>query len=304
MQIGVIGLGKMGSRMAKKLSREKHEVVVWNRSPEPAQNVTQDAPSIIVASNIKDLVHKIKTPRVIWLMLPAGKPTATLLQEVSALVEQGDIIVDGSNAHYKDTEKRYQELSTKNIKFLGIGVSGGIVAETEGYPIMVGGNRSAYDYITPLLDSLSRPHGGHEYFGEGGAGHFVKMIHNGIEYGIMQSLAEGYEVLKTAPYSFDMLKVSQLWQKGTLVSGFMLDRAVDVFKSNLSLSGVSGAIGYSGEADWMVEQAQEQGVMVEIIEHALEYRKRSHTDDKIQQSFTAKMVNAFRNAFGGHSVKK
>ncbi len=318
MKIGFVGLGKMGSRMASKLIAEGHELVVWNRSFDAVKNLKSKISNLKSTSqnlksaiSIEDLVQSLEKPRVVWLMLPAhsagsgqaGNPTEEILKEVLKYVEKEDIIIDGGNSNFKDTERRYKELRIKRIRFLGIGVSGGIIAEKAGYPIMVGGDKTAYQYIMPILESLSVPAGGHEYFGEGGAGHFVKMIHNGIEYGIMQSLGEGFEVLEKAPYKFDLLSVAKLWQKGTLVSGFMLDRVVESLTKDPKLSNISGFIESSGEADWTVDQAKEEKVKVEIIERSLEYRKRSRVDQKIQNSFTAKMINALRNAFGGHSIK-
>jgi 6-phosphogluconate dehydrogenase len=169
---------------------------------------------------------------------------------------------------------------------------------------MVGGSRKAYEKIIPILKSLSKPAGGYDYFGQGGAGHFVKMVHNGIEYGTMQSLGEGFEVLQKSSYKFNLLSVAKLWQKGTLVSGFMLDRAVDALSQNPGLKGILGSIEESGEARWTVEEARKEGVDVEIIERSLEYRRRSQIDKKIQNSFTAKMVAALRNAFGGHPIRQ
>lgn len=320
MILGFIGLGKMGSRMASKLLADGHELVVWNRSSAPIQELKfriQNSKlkikiqNLKVANSIQDLISELPSPRVIWLMVPAhstgsgqaGNPTEEILREVLKYVEKEDIVIDGGNAHFKDTERRYQNFRKKEIRFLGIGVSGGIIAAKTGYPMMVGGDKSAYEYVNPILDSLAKPSGGHDYFGEGGAGHFIKMIHNGIEYGIMQSLGEGFEVLEKAPYEFDLLKVAKLWQKGTLVSGFMLERVVEALSKNPSLSNVSGFIESSGEADWTVDQAKEENVPVEIIERSLDYRKRSRSDPKIQNSFTAKMISALRNAFGGHPVR-
>ena len=237
-------------------------------------------------------------------MLPAGETTQNILDEVSGYLEKGDIVIDGGNSNYKDTQRRFEKLSEDGLLFLGIGVSGGIISAKEGYPIMVGGSREAYEHIIPILDSLSKPHGGYEYFGEGGAGHFVKMIHNGIEYGIMQSLGEGFEVLEKAPYSFDLLSVVRLWQKGTLVSGFMLDRAEEVLEKDGKLESIDGVIAESGEARWTVDQASEEGVRVEIIERSLDFRRRSQSDRSVSSSFTAKMVAALRNAFGGHPVRQ
>ncbi len=311
MQIGFIGLGKMGSRMVEKLLKEGHEVTVWNRSEQPIQKLkAKNAKLKTTVQNLKatktiqELVRNLEKPRVIWIMVPAGEATQEILDGVSKYTEAGDIVIDGGNAYYKDTKRRSEKCKAKNVKYLGIGVSGGMIAAIDGYPLMVGGDKNAYEFVKPILGSLAKPHGGHEYFGTGGAGHFVKMIHNGIEYGIMQSLGEGFGVLEKAPYQFDLLKVAKLWQKGTLVSGFMLDRTVDVLSKPSILSSIEGSISATGEAEWAVEQAKEEGVEVEIIERSLEFRKKSQTDPEIQKSFAAKMVAALRQAFGGHNVKK
>ena len=339
MKIGIIGLGKMGSRIATKLYEEGHEVLVWNRSEEVTQNFIAALKSLSdfdessnasvpaklgirsdlhrtlaktssqrtaprAARTIQELILELPNPRVIWLMLPAGEPTQSILDEVQKLLQKDDIIIDGGNARFQDSEKRYQAFKKIGIEFLGIGVSGGVIAAKSGYPLMVGGSLKAYRYIKPILDSLSKPNGGHQYFGEGGAGHFVKMVHNGIEYGIMQSLGEGFAVLEKSKYSFNLLEVAKLWQKGTLVSGFMLDRAVHGLNQNPNLENMAGPISESGEARWTVEEAKEEDVPVEIIESSLNYRTRSQTDEKIQNSFTAKMINALRSAFGGHEIKK
>jgi 6-phosphogluconate dehydrogenase len=311
MKLGFIGLGKMGSRMAAKLFADKHELVVFNRSPAACESLKNECEltdqggieRLDVAGSSIDVAARLTSPRVIWLMLPAGGPTESVLKTLSDLVEPGDILIDGGNSYFKDTERRYNLLKERKVRFLGIGVSGGIIAGTEGYPLMAGGDRSAYDYIIPILDSLAAPHGGHEYFGTGGSGHFVKMVHNGIEYGIMQSLGEGFEVMEKSPYQLDLLKVARLYQKGTLVSGFMLDRAVEVLTANPGLSGIKGIIAESGEALWTVQQAREENIEVDIIQRSLEYRRRSQSDTKVQNSFAAKFVAALRNAFGGHDIQ-
>jgi 6-phosphogluconate dehydrogenase len=311
MRLGFIGLGKMGRRMAGKLFKDTHDLVVWNRSIDACERLLEDCrkfntvlDQISITESLPDLVRKLTRPRIIWLMLPAGEVTESVLGTLSDLVEADDILIDGGNSHYKDTEKRYQRLKERKIRFLGVGVSGGIIAEKQGYPLMTGGDRSAYEYTQPIFVSLAKPNGGFEYFGGGGAGHFVKMVHNGIEYGIMQSLGEGFEVLHKSPYELDLLKVARLYQKGTLVSGFMLDRAVEVFESNPDLDDIIGTITESGEAQWTIQQAREEGVEVDIINRSLEYRKKSQIDKKIQDSFTAKFVAALRNAFGGHEVQR
>lgn len=310
MQIGFIGLGKMGSRMVQKLLEKGHNVVVWNRSKEKISELklhvtnTSLEKNVIFAEDIKDLVSRLTKSRIVWSMVPAGETTQLILDEVLRYLENDDILIDGGNAHYKDTQKRFYACKKKGVKFFGIGVSGGIVAAKNGYPLMVGGDKNTYLEIKPILDSLSLPYGGHEYFGEGGAGHFVKMIHNGIEYGIMQSLGEGFSVLQKGPYPFDLVKIAKLWQRGTLVSGFMLDRAVEALEKDPTLASVNGYIEESGEARWTVEQAREENVEVEIIERSLEYRRRSQVDQEIQKSFTARLIAALRHAFGGHEVKK
>jgi 6-phosphogluconate dehydrogenase len=298
MQIAILGLGRMGSRITQKLHDEGHEVTAWNRTPKQISG-------ILSAASIQDLVSKLPTPRILWLMLPEGEPTQSVLDELSKYLQKGDIVVDGGNAHFKDTEKRFQGFKKIGIEFLGIGVSGGIVAAENGYPLMVGGSTKAYQQIKPILDSLSRPNGGYEYFGEGGAGHFVKMVHNAIEYGYMQSIGEGFAVLEKSEYGFDLEKVANLYRKNTLISGFMMDRAREVLEKDPKLQTLTGSIGRaSGETVWTIEEAKKMGVNLEIIEASLNYRLRSEADLKIQESFTARMVAALRNVFGGHEVKK
>ncbi|KKP81214.1 MAG: 6-phosphogluconate dehydrogenase, decarboxylating [Candidatus Levybacteria bacterium GW2011_GWB1_35_5] len=303
MKIGFIGLGKMGNRMVGKLASAGHEVVVWNRTESVSKDLQREISSITVSSGIKDLIESLPTPRVIWIMI-SHKGVDEVLREVKQYLEKGDVVIDGGNSHFLDTEKRFNEFEKLGIHFLGVGTSGGILAEKNGYPFMVGGAIKGYEIIKPVLDSLSKPNGGYQYFGTGGAGHFVKMVHNGIEYGIMQSLGEGFEVLEKSKYNFNLLDIAKLWQKGTLVSGFMLDRAKDALEKNEKLDDIVGSIDASGEALWTIEEAKKEQVDVEIIERSLEYRIRSKKDKKIQNSFTARMVAALRREFGGHSVKE
>lgn len=299
MKIGLIGLGRMGSNMAVKLIKDGHEVVVWNRSPEKAKQLKLE-----IAESIEDLVKRLKKPRIVWTMVTAGETTDAILLEIARLVDKNDIVVDGSNANYKDTERRFKNFAKKKIRFLGIGVSGGIHGPKLGYALMAGGDKSAYEYIIPIMNTLVKPTAGYEYYGEGGAGHFVKMMHNAIEYGYMQSIGEGFDVLKHSPYRLDLLKIAKLWAKNSLVSGFMMDRTVEALEKDPQMEHLEGVIGTTGEADVAVDTAKEFGVPVEIIEASLNYRKRSQTDSKIQKSFTAKLVAALREAFGAHEVKK
>lgn len=307
MKLAMIGLGKMGSRMAEKLINEGHEVVAWNRSPEPAEELktrVDNNQKLTIAANLEELVDDLPKPRIVYCMLPAGDPTEQMLSKLAELVEPGDIVIDGGNSRYSDTDRHYADFEIKNVRFLGIGISGGIVAVHDGYPMMVGGDESAYEHVKPILDSLAKPGGGHDYFGIGGAGHFVKMVHNGIEYPIMQALGEGFGVLDSSPYNLDLVRVAKLYQKGTLVSGFMLDRAAEALEDD-TINQVEGVIGSaSGEAVWTVDEAKKSNLPAESIQLSIDFRKRSINDEWVQKSFAARMVGALRIKFGGHPVKK
>ena len=297
----------MGSNMVTKLLSEGHEVVVWNRSKEKVDSLLSDKKpdwKVSAVATVEELVESLDPPRIIWLMLPAGEATQEILDEVEKYVAGGDIVIDGGNAHYPDTQKRWEHFSQKGIKFLGIGVSGGVIAAVEGYPLMAGGDRSAYDAIKPILDSLAKPKGGHQYFGQGGAGHFVKMVHNGIEYGVMQSIGEGFGVLEKSPYKLDLLKVARLYQKNTLNAGFMMQRTIETLEKDPKLETIEGYIDSSGEGEWTIEEAKKLDVPVLIIEESLKFRQKSQKDKKVSSTFAARMVAALRNAFGGHEVKK
>lgn len=312
MRIAILGIGRMGGRIALKLYREGHDVLVWNRSKEAVFKFLEyEKPGLIsfkrkslkAADTIEDLVFSMRKPRIFWLMLPSGKPTEEVLKELSKYIEKGDTIVDGGNANFKDTERRYRDFKKRGIQYLGIGVSGGIIAAENGYPLMVGGSRKAFKHIEPVLKTLAKPNGGYAYFGEGGAGHFVKMVHNGIEYGIMQSLGEGFEVLEKSKYKLNLQEAAKIFQKGTIISGFLMDLLSISLKNNKKLSGMEGPVSQSGEALWTVEEAKKEKVNVKVIEESLNYRLRTQKDKKLQQTFTAKVLNALRNAFGGHLIE-
>lgn len=312
MRVGFIGLGKMGSRMVMKLLSDGQEVVVWNRTAEKVDALKAEAKPNWKLTSAEDIEQLVKGaggdelgPKIIWSMLPAGETTEKMLQEIKKFVAKGDIVIDGGNSKFSDTQKMYEEFTKDEIEFLGVGVSGGLISLTEGYPLMVGGSQTAYEYIIQLLDSLAKPHGGHQYFGQGGAGHFVKMVHNAIEYGVMESIGEGFGLLADSPYNLDLLKVAQLYTKNTLVSGFMMDRTVDVLETDPELKNIEGVIGSaSGETIWAIEEAKKKDLPFEIIEKSLEIRNESETDSKIQNSVSAKIVAGQRKAFGGHEVKE
>jgi 6-phosphogluconate dehydrogenase len=307
MRIGFVGFGKMGSRMVGKLLLEGHAVVAWNRTKETIELYKQKNTNQYFSSadTLEELVNSLQTPRVIWMMLPAGLATQSVFDEIVLLLDSGDILIDGGNAYYKETELRSIEAATQGVRYVGVGVSGGIKAVENGYPLMVGGDRTGYEYMRPVLDSLSKPNGGHVYFGSGGAGHYVKMVHNAIEYSYMQGIGEGFGILEKAPYKFDLTAIAKMYAKNTLVSGFMMDRTIEALQNDPLMAKIDGVVGRaSGETVWAIEEAKKHSLPIENIQQALAFRNRSETDTAIQQSFAARMVSALRQAFGGHSVKK
>lgn len=300
MQIGFIGLGRMGSHMAEKLVKAGHEVVVWNRTHDKAVEFVKNVGGAEAAS-IQDLIQKLTVPRVVWAMLPHGEVTDGILAELFNLLAPGDIVVNGANDHFENTERWAKKFTEKQIKFLGIGVSGGLVAATAGYPMMVGGDPQAYEKVKPILDALASPHGGYEYFGSGGAGHYVKMVHNAIEYGFMQSIGEGLELLHSGPYKeMDVVKVTNLWQKGTLVSGFILDRTREALTQDPRLEQLRPFVEDTGEGRWAVEVALKNSIPLSVLTESLYKRYFSRQEN----SFALRAVAAMRKVFGGHKVKE
>lgn len=309
MQIGLLGLGKMGKQIAEKLMSDNHQVAAWNRTTDVLEQYRLEKPEYIVnqklilTKTIGEFKTTLMKPRVIWSMLPAGDATESALQEIMDIVEPGDVVIDGGNANYKDTERRFAEFKAKGIKFLGIGVSGGVHAQENGCCLMVGGDKDGYEYIKPMLDSLIKPSGVHTYFGNGGAGHFVKMVHNGIEYGIMQSFAEGFGVMAKSDYHLNLGAVGNNWQRGSIVASFLLQMVIDALAKDPTLSHFEGIIGANGEGKWTVEKAKEEHLPIPVIEQSVEFRNRSQYDKAVQETFAAKLLSAVRQEFGGHVEK-
>lgn len=301
----------MGRNIAEKLMLEGHNVVVWNRSREVLDKMRVEKASFIlqqkltIVHQLDELKDTLAKPRIVWLMLPSGDATEDILTELQeSIVDHGDIVIDGGNAFYEDTQRRSEAIEAKGIKFLGIGVSGGIGGLKNGYPLMAGGNQGAYDYITVILDSLAHPNGSHTYFGTGGAGHFVKMVHNGVEYGMMQAIAEGFAVLARSDYKFNLVNVGNNWQRGSIVASFLVYMAVTALIKDPRLDQFDGYIDAKGEGEWTVNTAKKLNVPVPVIEQALEFRKKSQYDKGTQETFVAKMVAALRHEFGGHEIHK
>ncbi len=299
MQIGMIGLGRMGMNMAKRLLKGRHKVVAYNRTPDRVREIVKEGAT--GAYSLEELVRKLKPPRLAWFMLPAGKPVDDHLREMEDLLEEGDILVDGGNSYYKEDVRHEQELSPFGIHYMDVGVSGGIWGLQIGYCLMIGGDRKIYERLQPIFKTLA-PRDGYLYCGRTGSGHFVKMIHNGIEYGMMAAYGEGFEILKASPYGegLDFSQVSHLWNQGSVVRSWLLELAEDAFKKDKNLSSISGYVEDSGEGRWTVQQAIDTAVPAPVIASSLFQRFRSRKTD----AFSDKVLAALRQEFGGHAVFK
>lgn len=300
MKIGFIGLGKMGANMVRRLLRGGHQVVGFNRSPEISRKLAEEAGMVPVFS-IEELFKTLDTPRIVWMMLPSGAVTEEIYNDIKDRCNQGDIVVDGGNSNFKDSMRRSVMAKTMGFGFIDAGVSGGIWGLQEGYSIMLGGEKDNVDRIAPLIKTLAPGEDlGWGHVGPSGSGHFVKMVHNGIEYGMMEAYAEGFEILKSRKeYGLDLHQISKIWQHGSVVRSWLLDLAENALKENGELSDIKGWVEDSGEGRWTVIEAIEQSVPAPVITMSLLRRFDSRQDD----SFAAKMLAALRNQFGGHVIK-
>ena len=287
MNLGMVGLGRMGANMTERLREHGHTVETYART-----NPERTANSLV------ELASNLPQPRVVWLMIPAGDPTEHAFQTLLGLLEEGDVIVDGGNSNFRDSQRRAEEAEKKSVAFLDAGVSGGIWGLKEGYCVMVGGDAAAYKQITPFLEDLTEP-GGHAHVGPSGAGHFVKMVHNGIEYGMMQSLAEGFEIMQASEFPVNLHKTAALWQHGSVVRSWLLDLLVLALEEDPNLEQIRGYVEDSGEGRWTVMNAIDESVPAPAITLSLFARFASRQDE----SFAAKVNAALRNQFGGHAVK-
>ncbi|HET7182156.1 MAG TPA: decarboxylating 6-phosphogluconate dehydrogenase [Candidatus Limnocylindrales bacterium] len=303
MQIGFIGLGKMGANMVRRLVRDGHEVIAYNRTVEKAHELADEEKAagnrIEAADSVAALVGRLEKPRVAWIMVPAGDATEAQIHELLDHLEPGDTIVDGGNTNFHDDVRRHAMLEEHGINYVDAGVSGGIWGLANGFCLMVGGDRDAVAPIEPAFLTLA-PKDGYLHTGPAGSGHYVKMIHNGIEYGMMQAYAEGFEILHASEYPLDLAAISDLWNHGSVVRSWLLELATDAFrKGGQDLSELKGWVADSGEGRWTVQEAIDRDVPAPIITLALQTRFRSRQDD----SYGAKVLAALRNEFGGHAVK-
>ena len=299
MQLAMIGLGKMGGNMTERLMRGGHSVVAYDRD---AAVVSKYAGlGAKPATDLANIVHQLESPRIVWIMVPAGKPTDDTVDALAGLMDKGDIIIDGGNSNFKDSIARSTRLAEKGIHFIDSGTSGGVWGLENGYCLMVGGDADAVKHCEPIFLALAQE-GGYAHVGPSGSGHYVKMVHNGIEYALMQGYGEGYEILassKTFP-NLDLRQISELWQHGSVVRSWLNGLATHAFEVDPKLSKLKGYVADSGEGRWTVQEAIDIDVPAPVITLSLLMRLRSRQED----SFSAKVLAALRNEFGGHAVKK
>ena len=297
MELGFIGLGRMGKNMVLRLLDGGHRIVAWDRSGDPIQEVS--AKGAVAASSPSDLVAKLRdAPRALWVMVPSGDPTEQVIRDIAPLLKAGDAIIDGGNSYYKDSVRRGSWLAERMIDFVDAGTSGGIWGLSRGYCLMVGGPEAVCRRLQPLFQTLA-PKDGYARVGESGAGHFTKMVHNGIEYGLMQAYAEGFEILKASPYDLDLGSIAALWNHGSVVRSWLLELAESAFEDDPNLEHVRGYVEDSGEGRWTVMESIERAVPAPVLMLALQTRFRSRQSD----SFQGKVLAALRHKFGGHAVK-
>jgi 6-phosphogluconate dehydrogenase len=321
MQLGVIGLGRMGANISRRLMRAGHSTVVWDANPASVQGLGSDGAT--AASGLADVVAKLSgSPRAVWIMLPHGKITEDTIAQLAGMLSKGDIIIDGGNTYYKDDVRRGRELAAKGLRYLDVGTSGGVWGLERGYCLMIGGGKAAVDHLDPIFKALApgigsiertgnreqhdqRAEQGYIHAGPVGAGHFVKMIHNGIEYGMMQAMAEGFDILKgrassklPADERFDLnvADIAEVWRRGSVVTSWLLDLTSAALAKDADLSSFSGVVEDSGEGRWTVEAAIEEAVPAEVLAASLFVRFRSRQD----HTFAEKVLSAMRFGFGGH----
>ncbi|HEX6895671.1 MAG TPA: decarboxylating 6-phosphogluconate dehydrogenase [Bryobacteraceae bacterium] len=320
MRLGMVGLGRMGANMARRLMRGGHEVVVTDLSPDAVKGMASEG--AIPSSSLDDFVTKLGSPRIAWLMVPAGGPTESSVQALAAKFQKGDILIDGGNSYFKDDIRRSKSLKDKGIHYVDVGTSGGVWGLERGYCMMIGGPKEAFQHLDPIFKTLAPGRGditrtpgrekiagtaeeGYIYCGPSGAGHFVKMVHNGIEYGIMQAYAEGFDIFRNAnkpdlpkdqQYDLNLADISEVWRRGSVISSWLLDLTAMALVENPTLSEYSGFVQDSGEGRWTIEAAIDEAVPVDVLSAALFVRFRSREE----HTFAEKMLSAMRQKFGGH----
>jgi len=296
MKLGFIGLGKMGGFMIQRLMKDGHEIVVFDLSKEAVSKAAKEGAN--PSKSLEDLVSKLPERKIVWFMVPAGKPVDMTIDTMQTLLKANDIMIDGGNSFWKDTQARAERLKEKNIHYLDCGVSGGVWGLKNGYSLMSGGEKEPSEYVYPIYKTLA-PENGYTYCGESGSGHFVKMVHNGIEYGMMQSYAEGMEILEKSPFNLDLKSVANGWRFSSVIRSWLLDLIVNALEDDPKLKKIKDYVPDSGEGRWTVQAAIEFGVPAHVITSSVYNRFQSQQEE----SFAMKVLSALRNQFGGHAVK-
>jgi 6-phosphogluconate dehydrogenase len=296
MRIGFIGLGRMGANMVRRLLRDGHQIVAYNRTAEKTREIATEGAD--PAFTLQELVSKLEKPRAVWIMVPAGDATEAQIDELMDLLEPGDTIIDGGNTNFHDDQRRFPKLKERGVHYVDAGVSGGIWGLSVGYCMMVGGEPEAVQPLEPIFRSLA-PEGGYLHVGGPGAGHYVKMVHNGIEYGLMQAYAEGFEIMHASAYHLDLAGIAHMWMYGSVVRSWLLELAASALEKDQDLTHLKDWVADSGEGRWTVQEAIDLDVPAPVITLSLLARLRSRQDE----SYGAKVLAALRNEFGGHAVK-
>jgi 6-phosphogluconate dehydrogenase len=298
MQLAMIGLGRMGGNMVKRLLQDGHEVIVHDRSADAVQALI--ATGVKGAADLADVARQVAPRRVLWVMVPAGEPVETTIDALVPHLSKGDILIDGGNSNFHDSLRRAKALEARGIEFVDVGTSGGIHGLANGYCLMVGASPSAFQYCEPIFRTLAQPDG-YAHVGPPGAGHYVKMVHNGIEYGMLQAYAEGYEILHASrDFTLDLGKIARLWNHGSVVRSWLNELAERALSRDDRLASIRGYVEDSGEGRWTVEEAMRLDVPAPVITSSLLARFRSRQED----SFGARVIAALRNEFGGHAVQR
>ncbi|HKF49423.1 MAG TPA: decarboxylating 6-phosphogluconate dehydrogenase [Terracidiphilus sp.] len=300
MQLGMIGLGRMGGNMAERIRLGGHQVVGFDFNADAVKKLS--ASGNVGASTLDDLAKNLQGRKAIWIMVPQGKPVDETIAKLEPLLKKGDILIDGGNSNYKDSQRRYKEVTAKGFQFVDVGTSGGVWGLKEGYSMMIGGDKEAVEYLRPIFETLAPAKDkGWGHVGPAGSGHFVKMVHNGIEYGMMQAFAEGFTIMESkTELHLDITQIAEIWRYGSVVRSWLLDLTAEALQKNPSLDGFEAYVEDSGEGRWTVYEAIDLNVSAPVITESLIRRIRSREDN----NFTDRMLAIMRNAFGGHAVKK
>jgi len=300
MELGMVGLGRMGGNMAQRLINGGHKVVAFDPSEEARESIINAGGEAVVS--LSELVSELASPRAVWVMVPAGDITQSTIDQLADVLSPGDVVLDGGNANYKDSIRRAASLKERGLSFMDVGTSGGIWGLTEGYSMMIGGEAETFHRLEPIFQTLAPAvDKGYGHVGPAGAGHFVKMVHNGVEYGLMQAYAEGFELMKAKEeLDLDLAQISQIWRHGSVVRSWLLDLTAAALEEDAELQGIQAYVDDSGEGRWTVDESVELGVPIPVITLSLQARFRSRQE----QPYGSKLLAAMRNQFGGHAVKK